>query len=497
MTTPDSTQTYHDQCQQFFEKTAQQKARDTKFVQKQSPLNGTLFLLTMAVAALLQGRIDLPLLAVIANRINPEVTVTGQAFKERFTDLAVTWFQAMLAEALKLSVPAGSCDFVPLLNGFAAVYLLDSSVVPLPESLKSEYPGCGGVGAKAALKLYLLLDWLSGHYETMHLEAGRKADQNMGEPFLSGARTGALWIFDLGFFKCDFLAAIAKTKSFFLCRLQVQVSLWCQDTQGRIESLDLDRLLCRLPRKLFEIDVLIGPKQSVAARLIGVPTPRQEAAARRRRARQAAAKQGRTPSQKTLNRCDWTLLLTNADEMRLPTSTALEVYRVRWQVELAFKLFKSDLRLDETNATEKNRVKCEFYAKLIALLFFNHLTGLAESLIGEKVSPTKLFRRMRADIDAWLRALGRGASEAIKQSLLFLAGYINPSLGKKNLSTLQRLEAAAGEAQQVKLRDPLGFLRGRFRNAAERLSAFKERLSAQQVRFNAEYAIFQRTNSMP
>jgi hypothetical protein len=497
MTTPDSTQTYHDQCQQFFEKTAQQKARETKFVQKESPLNGTLFLLTMVVTAFVQGRIDLPQLAVIANRINPAVEVTGQAFKERFTDFAVTWLKAMLTEALKLSAPSGPCDLVPVLQGFTAVYLLDSSVVPLPESLKSEFPGCGGVGAKAALKLYLLLDWLTGYYETMQIETGRKADQNMGEQFLNGALKGALWLFDLGFFKCDFLAAIAKAESYFLCRLQAQVSLWRRNAEGQIESLDLDRLLRCLPRELFEIDVLVGPRQAVAARLIAAPTPREKANERRRRLRQAAAKQGRTPSQASLNRCDWTLLLTNADEKQLPTSTVVEVYRVRWQVELAFKLFKSDLRLDETIATEKNRVKCEFYAKLIALLFFNQLTGLAENLLGEKVSPTKLFRRMRFDIDAWLKALGRGRSEAIKQSLFFLADYINPSLRKKTLSTLQRLEAAAGEAQQVKLRDPLGYLRGRFKSAAEKLSAFKQRLSVHRVRFNAECAIFQRTASMP
>ena len=108
---------------------------------------------------------------------------------------------------------------MPILNGFSEVNLLDSSVVNLPDSVKKEFPGHGGVAGKAAAKVYLLFEWLSGAYKEIHIEAGRKADQNMGKEFLSGSKPGGLWIFDLGFFDAAFLAAIAKAGSFFLCRL--------------------------------------------------------------------------------------------------------------------------------------------------------------------------------------------------------------------------------------------------------------------------------------
>ena len=153
MTAADSTKRYHDQCHEFFEKTAPEKARETGFVKNSSALQGKLFLLTMVVTAFTQGTLALPDLAVNAHRIEPTVTVTGQAFKKRYTAVAVAWLQAMLVAALRLSVPTAACDVVPLLQGFSAVKLLDSSVVPLPETLKKEYPGCGGVGAQAALKI--------------------------------------------------------------------------------------------------------------------------------------------------------------------------------------------------------------------------------------------------------------------------------------------------------------------------------------------------------
>ena len=497
MTTADPAQTYHDQCHQFFEKTAPEKARATGFVKNQSPLDGRLFLLTMVLTALTQAALPLSQLAVMAHRLEETVSVTGQAFKERYSEAAVQWLQAMLVEALRLSVPSAASDVVQLLQAFSAVKLLDASVVPLPDTLKKEYPGCGGVGASAALKIYLVLNWLTGQYDTLHFETGRKADQNMGQTFLTQAQAGTLWLFDLGFFQVAFLAALAQAQNYFLCRLQTQVNLYCRNAQGNVEKLDLDELLRRAPRETFELDVLVGPAQ-VASRLIAVPVPSAQANERRRKARAKAKKHGRVPTQKTLARLDWTLLLTNAPVEKLPTSTVLAVYGVRWQVELAFKLCKSDFQVDVTLATEPQRVKCEFYAKLIALLLFNRLTGVAENLLGERISPTKLFRQMRNDVDHWWQAFSGGRATATRAWLQFLRRYIQPTW-RKSQSTLVHLQALTAGAEQRKLLDPLGFLQAKLKNAAAKAAAFKQRLSVQLLSFVADGGGFQRTttDSMP
>ena len=497
LTTPDSTKTYHDHVKKFFEQTAQEKARETKFVQQGSPLNGRVFLMSLTLTVFQYGTITLDQLAKAAYRINSKVALTGQAFKERFNAFAVKFLEAMFAEALKMTAPVGD-RVVPLLEFFSAVYLLDSSVITLPDSLKDDFRGCGGVGTKAAAKVYLLFNWLNGVYETLRIENGRQPDQKMGQEFLAGRRPGALWIFDLGFFNAAFLAAIAKASSFFLSRLAAsQLLFWTRQTQGELERLDLDLLLRQRARELFEIEVAFGPKQEVLSRLIIAPVPRKVANARRRRAREAARKQGRTPAQTTLNRCDWTLLLTNASERQLPTSTVLEVYCVRWQVELVFKLFKSDAKLETTNATEKNRVKCEFYAKLIAILLFNRISHLVEELASEPISPVKLWRRMRDDAQAWLCTLGQGTAAAVSELLKFLTRYAKTSSRKKYPSTIQRLERAGREARQVNLKDPLGYLRKKKRTAAERKKAFASSISSHKVKLDPERLSYQRTASTP
>src|SRR5262249_53515635 len=140
-------------------------------------------------------------------------------------------------------------------------------------------------------------------------------------------------------------------------------------------------------------------------------------------------------------------------------------------VELAFKLFKSDAKLETTLGTEKHRVQCEFYAKLIALLLFNRLCGVVQSLAGDKISAAKLWRRMRDEVADLRQILGQGTAQTLRQMLSLLRRYARPKAGKKHLSTLQGLERAARRARQVKLKDPGGDL---LRKRVSRAEANKE-----------------------
>lgn len=431
-------------------------------------------------------------LARTAHRLNAGIRITGQAFKERFNPLAVEFLKAMFAEALKMTLPEQAQIF-PLLSAFSEVNLLDSTTVTLPETLKTEFPGCGGAGAKAAAKLYLVLNYLTGSYQQMRIEAGRKADQDMGQKFLAQHRSGALWLFDLGFFNAPFLAQIARAASFFVCRLAAsQTVFYCSRADGGLEPFDLDQCLRRAPRQWFETEVVFGPKQEVRARLMIAPVPKEVAAERRRKAREKARTNGRQPTHKTLNRCDWTLLLSNASAEQLPTSTVLEVYRVRWQVELAFKLFKSEAKLETTLGREKYRVQCEFYAKLIALLLFNRLVGVAEGLAGEKISPAKLWRRMRDEASELKQFLGQGTAAALGELLNFLLRYAKPRPW-----TRPRLAEAAKQARQVSLKDPLGGSEKKLRTKTETTKAFTRSLKSRKVTLNSEQLGIQRTASLP
>ncbi len=63
-----------------------------------------------------------------------------------------------------------------------------------------------------------------------------------------------------------------------------------------------------------------------------------------------------------------TLLVTNACVAMLSLSEAMVLLRVRWQIELLFKLWKSHGQIDEWQSQKPYRILCEVYAKLIVVL---------------------------------------------------------------------------------------------------------------------------------
>ncbi len=458
--TTSSIHAFHTLMQHLFTDAADLAAKTTGFVRRQSPITGALFLQTLVWTVYRYGSISLSRLTETAEELDPSCQVSEQAFDARFNMQAVTFMQTILSYCLHYNLPRSSA-VAPLLQRFSAVYILDSSTVSLPDSLSHDFVGCGGDSPSAAVKLFLLINWLSPCFEAIELRDGRKADQDMGREFLGKKLPDALWMFDLGFWSLSFLSSIAAARSYFLCRLQSQVSLYLSPQNGLVESFDLDEFLKQAPTETtFEIAVRLGAKEQVASRLIVARVPPQVAAQRRRALYKARGKKGCTPSAKSLRRCDWTLMVTNAPGDWLPTSAVTTLYSVRWQVELVFKLAKSEAALDQTTSAKRERVLCEFYAKLIALICFGRLLVVVEATFTHLISAVRAWRKMKEKVLAWGLTLrmGEGAKQ-LQAMVQYLQRRARVSKKRKYPSTLQRVEQAAQQAEHHRLVDPLGYVR--------------------------------------
>ena len=345
---------------------AEEMGRPSGFVQRASKLTAAVFVQILVLGWLKRPSSSLSQLSQTAGLLG--VPVSEQGIDERFGPPAVKLLAMVLSAALEC-VLASKPVAVALLQRFNGVYLQDSSVVNLPDELASEWKGCGGTHDThtAALKLNVRMNLATGQMEGPLCTDGKAHDRR--SPLQRAPLPPrALRIADLGFFSLACLRAIAAEGAFFLSRLFRQTKVF--DPAGTPLTL---LAFLREAEARVDMDVLIGARDRLPARLLAERVPPPVAAHRREKIREDARRRRQKVSAECLALADWTIVVTNVPRAMLSFAEALVLLRIRWQIELLFKLWKSVGLIDEWRTQNPQRILCEIYAKLIGVLIQNWL----------------------------------------------------------------------------------------------------------------------------
>ncbi len=139
---------------------------------------------------------------------------------------------------------------------------------------------------------------------------------------------------------------------------------------------------------------MLGKEAKIRVRIICQKLTEEQSMARRRKANRLARSQGYTSSKRNQKLLNWSIFITNVPENKISAEQVLTIYRVRWQIELLFKLYKSHIRLDKLKG-KPCRVLCELYAKLCAILIFHGIVGCTEVKKNTELSLTKAFIELK------------------------------------------------------------------------------------------------------
>ncbi len=344
--------------------TANRAARATRFVQRRSKLSGAKFVQTLVFGWLANPEATYEELAQTAATLGVQISPQGLA--ERFSERAAQCVERVLHAAVQQVIAAAPVA-LPLLQRFTAFYLDDSTQVTLPAALAPVWRGSGGgstaAGQSATLKLQVRLDWKSGQLSGPFLQAGRASDRTSPTQH-APLPAGSLRLADLGYFALDVLQTIAAQRAYWLTRLMVGTQVF--DAQGHL--LDVAGRLAAAGPSVLDLPVALGVQHRLPGRLIATRVPQEVANQRRCRLHADARRRGQAVSGERLRLADWTLFCTNVPATLLSGPEVLVVARVRWQIELLFKLWKRDGHLAHSRSAQPWRVLCEVYAKLVALI---------------------------------------------------------------------------------------------------------------------------------
>jgi hypothetical protein len=349
-------------------------------------------------------------LAAKAAQLDTPVDVSPEAIHQRMNKQALAFLQDMMRQALAKAHTLERVCEEGLFTYFTKVYLADSTGFALPEALHKTFPGAGGSAAKAGAKIQAVWDYKNGVFGHFALTPWNLPDQRYIDTVVALARKGILFRFDLGYFKVKALASLATAGAYFCCRLNHQTNIY-ETVAGRVGPVKLAEFLRTVAPALlcFEKAISIGATAHVAARLIAVRMPEAVVNARRRIARKNAKKKGYTPSQAHLTLMAWNLFITNVPPTIWTTATVLQVYPLRWQIELIFKSWKSYLHLASLTTKKAEPTLCYLYGRMLLILLTYALCPQIRAQLWmhkkRELSLLKLLRHLQAFAASWMQAI--------------------------------------------------------------------------------------------
>lgn len=396
--------------QLLFTTTAEKLALEARFYQRRRKYGPGDFLQALTLGFLRRRRAPLEALA-------QPLGISRQALDQRLDKPTTAHFcRLALLRAVGHLVEAKPL-LPPLLARFNGVYLDDCTSAWLPQEAAADFPGTGGPPAEqtdARMKLLVRWEIQAGNICHVGIHPGRTSDHE-AEDLAPTPPPGSLHVADLGFADFGRLQGESQKGVYVLSRLPAQTRVHLADGTDLPLADQLDQWH-RQGVGVQDVAVGVGNKVRAEGRLVALACPADVVARRLARLEEEARRRGRPVSGRQRQMCRWTVLFTNVPAEQLSAEELWQIYRLRWQVELLFKRFKSEGGLSHTSSKKRYRVETEWYARLLAQVVRNWLQLLRGGPLCD-LNPAHLGRVISDGIQRLAAALrsGEGLEAALTE----------------------------------------------------------------------------------
>lgn len=379
-------------------------AKDTKFVQRKSSIKSKDFLthgedICSAPLSQLASRYD----ALF------DIQISKQALDKRFNANSVEFMREIFNQIIHSQNTTLKGLESTLNLHFNRVIINDSTGFALPKEFKKEFPGAGGSGSTSSIKIQLQYELLSGRFMRVDVFQGTKSDAQYLKTMKKDKERKDLKLADLGYFKVDYLKKIDKSDSSFISKVKSNTSLYMKNpnpekyksgnTKKSTEYIKIDILELAKPLAQGETiqlkDIYIGSKKELKSRLIVTKLTEENKIKREITHQENIRKKRGTLKQNRIDFNSINAYITNVSDEILDSTQVHDLYSLRWQIEIMFKVWKSIFKISHVKKVKMERFKCFLYGRLIALLLASSMVFTSKNIIMEEdnkeISEIKAF----------------------------------------------------------------------------------------------------------
>ena len=361
--------------------------------------------------------------------------IAKQSIDGRFTGEAVAFVLNVLKEVLERQLNSVFCaEFLPQFN---QVCIKDSTKFNVDNRLSGHYKGTGARPGttKACVCIQYEYDLRSGKILDLNVTEGVRNDAMDAAQTKEKINKTDLILRDLGYYNLPILAGFAKSGAFFISRLNTSTLIY---DLGQTESLKFKELYAHMRKHKitsFEKQVLVSKKDQEDLRLIVAIVPDHVYEERIKKVNKYNKVKGWKTTDDYKARCRFNLFITNVPANNISLKEVMLLYRLRWQVELMFKNWKSVCTIHKLQPMKYERFTCLLFAKLILIVvnlqIIRNLQGYHFKKTGQILSENKCFKTLQ-DSFGILRSIWKERRKKSEKNLMKLIRIFSSNHWKEN-----------------------------------------------------------------
>jgi len=337
-----------------------QIARDSGFIKRSRKINSLNLLAALTELCLHRSPGFNDLAAAIQSRDGAEPS--RQAVALRFKQGLLLFLQTLLAWVISgkgaqeiQSRQAADPGFLD----YRRVLVQDSTIIQLPTALFPSFSGVSNattsvcnprVQAVYELRSAKLLTFSIDSYSKNDLSAAPELDIQQGDLVLR----------DRGYLTASEIQRHVAAGADLIYRHKTGFPYLDVDTEQPVDLLGLLQ-----KHGTLDLEVLLNNPERTRVRLLTAPVSGEIANLRRMRAKKET--KGHQPSQAVLALMDWTLFITTITAKKADFKKILQLYGLRWRIEVIFKAWKSHLKFGVLHQVSVTQMRILLYARLLVI----------------------------------------------------------------------------------------------------------------------------------